>query len=143
MTNVDPLPFRIKVPGYDAFDAQGIVSITIKLEGLLSVSDNAITLEWKATRQIDSVSLSGVTDEVDESPVGRCEIPVDLILEARLRGGWWSPRLELRARRLDAFENIPTAQSGIAKLRIRRLDRDRARAVCAAIEETRREHQAE
>lgn len=137
MTHVDPLPFRIRVPGYDAFDTQGILSITIKLEGLLTVSDELVVLEWKATRQIESVSLGGITDEVDESPVGRCEIPVDMILEARLRGSWWSPRLELRAKRLDAFEGIPTAQSGIAKLRIRRNDRDRARAVCAAIEKIR------
>jgi hypothetical protein len=137
MTHVDPLPFRIKVPGYDAFDAQGILSITIKLEGLLSVSEKVVSLEWRATRQIDSVSLSGITDEVDESPVGRCEISVDQILEARLRGGWWSPRLELRARRLDVFEDIPTARNGIAKLRIRRHDRNRARAMCAAILKTR------
>lgn len=143
MTHVDPLPFQIKVPGYDAFDAQGILSITIKLEGLLNVTDEVVLLEWKATRQIDSVSLSGIRDEVDESPVGRCEIPVDLILEARLRGGWWSPRLELRARRLDVFQDIPTAQNGIAKLRIRRHDRNRARTVCAAIEGAQRGAQAE
>lgn len=138
MPQIDPLPFRISVPGYDSIDTQGVVSITIKLEGLLSLLDDVITLEWTATRQIESVSLSGIRDEVDESPVGRCDIPASAILEARLRGGWWSPRVELRARSLAVFEGIPTAKHGVAKLRIRRNDRKHARVVCIAIETARR-----
>ena len=44
MPQIDPLPFRISVPGYDSIDTQGVVSITIKLEGLLSLLDDVITL---------------------------------------------------------------------------------------------------
>ena len=137
MSDVNPLPFRIRVPGHDAIDSQGIVSISIKLEGLLHVSGGVVSLEWSATRKVEAVSLSGITDEVDHSPLGACEFPVSLLLEARLRGGWWAPRLELRASRLDAFEGIPTAQNGTAMLRIRRSDRENARAVCASIENAR------
>lgn len=133
MSRPNPLPFRIGVPGYDSIDSQGVVSISIKLEGLLHVLDNAISLEWTATRTVESVSLSGVRDEVDQSPVGTCDIPMNLILEARVRGGWWAPRIELRSTRLDAFADIPSAQNGTAKLRIQRRDRENARAVCAAI----------
>ncbi|MFC1640090.1 hypothetical protein ACFL3B_04940, partial [Gemmatimonadota bacterium] len=129
-----PLPFRVSVPGYDSIDSQGVVSISIKLEGLLHVRDDVVSLEWSATRKVESVSLSGIRDEVDHSPVGACDIPVGLILEARVRGGWWAPRLELRATRLEAFEEIPSAQNGTAKLRIQRRDRDNARAICTAIE---------
>ena len=112
--------------------------MSIKLEGLLHLLEDAVSLEWSATRKVESVSLSGIRDEVDHSPVGACDIPLSLISEARLRGGWWAPRLELRAGRLDAFEGIPTAQSGTANLRIRRRDRNTARSVCAAIESARR-----
>ena len=138
MPDIDPIPFRIQVPGYDSIDTQGVVSISIKLEGLLSLVDDLISLEWTATRQIESVSLSGVRDEVDESPIGRCEIPASVILDARLRGGWWAPRLELRSRTLNAFEGIPTANQGVAKLRIRRSDRKHARVLCIAIENAKR-----
>jgi hypothetical protein len=138
MSSFDPLPFRIRVPGYDSIDTQGIVSISIKLEGLLSLFDDVLSLEWTATRQVESVSLSGIRDEVDESPVGRCEIPLSAVLEARLCGGWWAPRLELRARTLDAFEEVPTAKRGVARLRIRRSDRKHARVLCTAIENARR-----
>ena len=137
MSQVNPLPFRISVPGYDSIDSQGVVSISIRLEGLLYVLDDVVSLEWTATRKVESVSLSGIRDEVDQSPVGACDIPLKLILEARLRGGWWAPRLELRATRLEAFEGIPTAQNGTAKLRIRRRDRENARSICAAIESAR------
>ena len=137
MSHSSPLPFRIGVPGYDSIDSQGVVSISIKLEGLLHVLDDVVSLEWSATRNVESVSLSGIRDEVDQSPVGACDIPVNLILEARLRGGWWAPRLELRATRLDAFDEIPSAQNGTAKLRIQRRDRENARAVCAAINNAR------
>jgi len=138
MSQANPLPFRIRVPGYDSIDSQGVVSISIRLEGLLNVFDDVVSLEWSATRTVESVSLSGIRDEVDHSPVGTRDIPVNLILEARLRGGWWAPRLELHATTLDAFEGIPSAQNGIAKLRIRRRDRDKARAVKAAIESARK-----
>jgi hypothetical protein len=137
MAHINPLPFRISVPGYDAIDSQGVVSISIRLEGLLHVLDDVLSLEWTATRKVESVSLSGIRDEVDQSPVGACDIPVSLILEARVRGGWWAPRLELRASRLEAFEKIPAAQNGTARLRIRRRDRDNARSICAAIESAR------
>ncbi len=138
MPNLDPIPFRIRVPGHDSIDTRGVVSITIKLEGLMSLMEDVISLEWTATRQIESVSVSGVHEETDESPVGRREIPLSVILGARLRGGWWSPRLELRARTLDAFEGIPTANQGVAKLRLRRSDRKHARVLCIAIENARR-----
>jgi hypothetical protein len=143
MSHSSPLPFRISVPGYDSIDSQGVVSISIKLEGLLHVLDDVVSLEWSATRKVESVSLRGIRDEVDQSPVGACDIPVDLILEARLRGGWWAPRLELRATRLDAFEEIPSAQNGTAKLRIQRRDREKARAVCAEINNASRLHDGE
>jgi len=133
MTCTDPLPFRISVPGYDSFDSDGILSITIKLEGLLSLLEDRVSLEWSAIKEVDSVSFDGISADVDESPVARCEIPFAHIFDARVVGGWWVPRLVLRARSLRAFEDIPTAQNGVAKLRIRRKDRARAREICAAI----------
>jgi len=133
MSDVNPLPFRIRVPGYDSIDSQGIVSISITLEGLQSVADDVASFEWAATRTVESVSLRGIRDEVDQSPIGSCAIPLSLLMEARLRGGWWAPKLEIRAGQLDAFEGLPTAEKGVVKLRLRRRDREKARAICAVI----------
>lgn len=137
MSNPKPLPFQIKVPGYDSIDSQGVVSISIKLEGFLHLGDDVVSFEWTATRKTEAVSLSGITDEVDHSPLGSCEIPLSMIMESHVRGGWWAPRLELLARTLEAFAEIPTAQNGRAILEIRRRDRKHARAICKAIEAAR------
>ena len=137
MPHLTPLPFRIRVPGHDTIDSQGIISISFKLEGLLHIVEDTVSLEWTATRQVESVSTSGIRDEVDQSPVGTCDVPMSVILEARLSGGWWAPKLVLRGTRLDVFKGIPTAQSGTAKLRIQRRDREKARAVCAVINSAR------
>jgi hypothetical protein len=91
MSYVNALPFRIRVPGYDSIDSQGVVSISIKLQGILRVEGEKVSLEWSASKQIESLSMDGIREEVDQSPVGSCDIPASLILDARMRGGWWAP----------------------------------------------------
>jgi hypothetical protein len=133
MTHVEPLPFRLRLPGEDSIDAEGARSISYRLEGLLHLEGDAVTLEWTATRRTQLVGFGEVKDEVDESPVGTIEIPVDWLTQVRRRGGWWAPRLQLRARRLHAFEGLPGAQPTLLTLRIRRRDRTHADATAAAI----------
>ena len=133
MNPIEPLPFRLKVAGRDAVDAEGVWSISYRLDGLLHLADETITLEWAATRHTQQVSFSGVRDEVDHSPVGRVDIPLDWITRVQLRRGWWGRRLQLWAGRLDAFDGVPGARAGTVTLRIHRRDRDHARAIAAAI----------
>lgn len=128
-----PLPFRLKVPGEDTLDRRGARSISYRLHGLLQVAGEMLTFEWAATRRTQRVSLTGVKDEVGESPVGVIEIPRGWITRARVRGAWWAPRLRLWARRIDAFDGIPGARPGTLTLRIHRHDRAYAHAIAEAI----------
>ncbi len=128
-----PLPFRLKIPGEDTLDWRGVRSISYRLDGLLHVVGDVITFEWAATRHTQRVSLTGVKDEVNESPVGAVQVPLRCITRAQVRGGWWTPRLQLWARRIDAFHGIPGARAGMLTLRIRRHDRNQAKAIAEAI----------
>ncbi len=134
---IDPLPFRLRVPSIDKIDLQGIRSISYRVEGLLHLNGKTVLLEWAGTRKTEWVALGSVTDELDRSPVARLELPVSGIAGVRLLGGWWAPRLELRARSLDVLEGIPSARPGVVRLRIRRRDRKQAKALAAAIDRAR------
>ena len=137
MAVIDPLPVRLKVPGRDAVDSEGVWSVSYRVDGLLHLADEVIALEWAATRRTQHVALGGVRDEVDHSPVGTVEVPLEWITGVRLRRGWWGRRLQLWARRIDAFDGIPGARPGTITLRIHRRDRDHARAMAAAIDAAR------
>lgn len=53
MSYLNALPYRIRVPGYDSIDSRGVVSISIKLLGILRVDDERVSLEWSASKQIE------------------------------------------------------------------------------------------
>ncbi len=133
MPPTDPLAFRLKVPGEDTLDSRGARSISYRLDGLLHLVGDMLTFEWAATRRTQLVSLGGVKDQVDESPIGAVQVPQRWITRAQVRGGWWAPRLQLRARRIDAFDGIPGARPGTLTLRIRRRDRAHANAIARVI----------
>lgn len=90
----NPLPFKLKIPGEDTIDWRGVRSVSYRLDGLLSLSDDVVTLEWKARRHTEHVGIGGVKDVVDESPIGTMEISRDLIARARVNG-WFRPRLQM------------------------------------------------
>lgn len=132
-----PLPFRLEIPDDDSLELGGMRSVSYKVDGLLHLGNDALTFEWVARRQIERIGFTGVKKEEDESPVGRARVPLDVITRVRLRGGWWAPRLDVYARQLEAFEDIPSARPGIVTLRIRRADRGIAAAMVHAIQTTR------
>jgi len=134
MSPVEPLPFRIGVPGEDIIDVSGIRSVSYRVEGLLHLVHGTLIFEWSATEKTKRVAFTGISTLVDESPFGGREVPVGWIAEARLRGGWWWPQLVLRARRLDVFEGMPGGKTGALILRIGRRFRQQAKALVAAIE---------
>ena len=131
----DPLPFRLKVPGEDTLDRRGWTSTSYRLRGLLHLVGEKLTFEWAATRHIkrDSWTSFPAKEEVDKSPVGTAEILRSWILRARVRGGWWAPRLQLWAHQIDDFDGIPGARPGTLTLRIHRQDRAHAHAIAEAI----------
>ncbi len=130
---IDPLPFRLKLRGRDVVDFTRMTSVSYRVKGLLHVDGDAITLEWAAIRMTEGITLTGVVDDVDYSPIASVALPASWIAEVRVTGGWWAPSLRLRARQLDAFRRIPGAQGDWLALRIHRRDRKHARTVAAAI----------
>ncbi|UCG87748.1 MAG: hypothetical protein JSW71_04150 [Gemmatimonadota bacterium] len=137
MPAIEPLPFRLRVPGEDVIDFKGIQSVSYRVEGLLHLVDDTLEFEWSATEKTERVSFAKIGTEVDRSPIGRLEVPAGWLAEVRLHSSWWRPRLVLRARRLDAFDGMPGAKPGAIVLRIRRRFREQAEAFVAAVEQAR------
>ncbi|KPJ83296.1 MAG: hypothetical protein AMS18_17610 [Gemmatimonas sp. SG8_17] len=132
MPPIEPLPFRLRVPGEDVIDFKGIRSVSYRVDGLLHLVDDTLEFEWTATEKTERVSVTGIGTVVDQSPIGRLEVPAGWLAEVELRG-WWLPRMRFRARRLDAFQDMPSAKAGVLTLKIRRRFRKQAEALVVAI----------
>lgn len=131
---LNPLPFRLKGPGRDAVEWAGIESVSYRVDGLLSLADQRVILEWKGTRTTQQVSFDGIGTDVDEFPPERLEVPFGRIAGAWVIGGWWWPRLELRARGLEDFDGVPGTHGVTLRMRIHRRDRVLARTIAFEIE---------
>ena len=129
----EPVPFGLPLPGRDTLDFEGARSEWHRVQGLLHLEGDSITFEWSTTQHVEHVSLSGVHIDDEATPPELLSVPVAWIGEARVAGGWWAPRLILRARRLDAFDGMPGAVLGTVVLRIARRDRAIAAAMVAAL----------
>lgn len=133
MAFAEPLPFRLSVPGSDTIDLDEIESISYRVEGLLHFIGDTLTFEWAGSRTRELVSLGQVKEEEEAIPLAMREVPVNWIASIALKG-WLRLRLELRGRRMDAFDGIPGAKFGTLSLRIRRRDRELAREIVSALE---------
>lgn len=132
--SLDPLPFRIKPPGRDAVEWGGIESVSYRVDGLLRLVDQSITLEWTGTRTTQEVSFDKIGTDVDELPPKWLELSFGRIAGAWVVGGWWWPRLELRARGLEDFDGVPGTHGVTLRMRIHRRDRALARTIALEIE---------
>ena len=126
---LDPLPFRIRVPGDDHVGLASVHSISWKIEGLLHHEGSQLAFEWGGTRSVQKVSLAAVVDRAEPLAREVLEVPIEWIAEAWLRGALWVPTLMLRSRRLDAFDGLPGASGGRAALRFKRRDLGLARRI--------------
>lgn len=137
---VEPVPFRLPLPGRDTLGFEGARSVWYRIYGLLHFDGETLTFAWSAIRHLEQVSLAGVSIRDDALPPELVELPAAVISEARLTGGWWAPRLRLRARQLDAFDALPAAAPGAIVLRIARRDRALATAMVEALDSSRLTH---
>ena len=132
---LDPLPFRLGVPGHDAVDGLEVVSISVKVEGLAYWAGGVLTLEWSETQHIDEVSFAAVRSDVVTQPPLAVDIEANQLSSALFKGGWWRPRIELRARYLNVFGDVPGSKPGRLLLRIARRDRALARLLVSQLTE--------
>ncbi|MGH7586555.1 MAG: hypothetical protein ACREMH_09935 [Gemmatimonadales bacterium] len=131
----EPLPFHLPLPGRDTLGLDGARSESYRVHGLLHCDGETLTFEWSGSAHVEHVSLLGIDIDDQVSPPELWDVPVSLIAEVRITGGWGAPRLHLRARRIDAFDGIPGAKPGTISLRFRRRDRALAAALVDALEQ--------
>lgn len=130
---MEPLPFTMGAPGRDTMGLEGIESVSYRVDGLVHVTPEGLTLEWNETRTSERFSLERTGTDVEEYELEPLELPFDHLAGAWVVGGWWWPRLELRARSLEVFEGVPGARGVTLTLRIKRRDRALARRIAAAL----------
>ena len=132
----DPLPFRLSLAGEETLDTRGIRSVSYKVQGLLHLEDDTLALEWAVDQYTESVGLGGVSTGAEKFDYEELVVPLTWLTEVRLTR-FPSRRLKLRARRLDAFDGVPSARPGSVSLRIRHRDRHLAAAMVEAIDDAR------
>lgn len=134
---IEPLPFTIKVESEDSFSfAHGIKSMQASVTGLLHFGGTMVLVEWAELQSMQSVSFHGVVAEKNTLPLELVEVPIHWIGEVRLLGVLLHT-LELRGRRLDAFEGVPTKVPGVIRLKVAMRHRHLAKIMAAAIEAAR------
>lgn len=131
--SLQPLPFRLRAAGRDSVGFGGVESVSFRVDGLLQVIEEGITLEWTGTRTTEQVSFEKIGTDVEELSLEWVELPFERLAGVWLLGGWWRPRLELRARGIEDFDGVPAARGVTVSLGIHRRDRALARNLGSAI----------
>lgn len=128
-----PLPFQLRAGGRDTMGLEGIESVSYRVDGVLRLTPEGLLFEWSETRTEERVSLARIGTDVDQYPLEPLLLPMQRVAGAWVIGGWWWPRLELRAHSVQDFEDVPGARGVTLVLRIHRRDRELARALAGAI----------
>ena len=68
-----PLPFRLKIPERDSLELSGFRSVSYDMDGLVHVDGDALSFEWVARRHTERIGLTGIREDVEESPVGHAQ----------------------------------------------------------------------
>ena len=134
------LPFRLKVSGTDEFRGLNAISTSYRFYGLLRLDGPLLTIEWGGVAQVQNVGALSVRDERMALPDESITLPVTSLYPATVEGGWWRPRLRLRARAQGALAIVPSEDLGTVACWDARSDRpaalDLANALRAAIAST-------
>ena len=131
---LQPLPFKLSATGRDSMGLDGIESVSYQSDGLLHLTDTGLLLEWTETRTSEKVSLERIGTDVTTFEPELLELPFERLAGAWVIGGWWWPRLELRAATLDDLAGAPGARGVTLVLKIHRRDRETARAIAAEVQ---------
>ena len=139
MPLTDSLAFRLELPSEDVSIEQGnIHSVSVRIEGMLHVTNGRVIMEWMGTKAIHDVSSSAsrpsVSVTTEPVPREQYEFPAAAVIAATVRGRWWRPRLELSIASLEARGRVPGVRDGMLTLRIRRRDMARARAIASLLD---------
>ena len=132
MTTV--LPFRLKVKGESQVAAWHARSVSYRIHGIARLDERTLVLQWSGTASVSEVKGTAASDREEPLPVRTVELPIRRVAGLALLGGWWRPRVELRAADLESVADVPGARHGAVTLRIARRDRPLARERVANLE---------
>lgn len=134
---MEPIPFKLSVPGEDGFNFKAITSRQYKFRGFLRLDRDRLVIEWRGTAHVDIVAWTGIKSEVLPLPTESLTLSVDEIRVVTLGGGWIRPYLELGGYDLDALDIVPGEDQGRVRFLIARIDRRAAARLVEAISRAR------
>lgn len=132
-----PVPFSFRLPRRNRLGTEGAQTVDRQVRGLIHFTGKALIIEWITTETTRRLTLKGLRTEVDDLPLETLEIPIRAVVEVKVEGGWWRPRVVIRAERKGLFEGVPGASAQQLELRIARGDREIAEQLCAEVERLR------
>lgn len=116
------LPFRLKVAGADEFKDFVAISTSYKFQGLLTLEDDELRIQWAGTAHVQEVATIDVRDEKIPLPDEELILPVSELYRAKLAGGWWRPRVMLQVRTINALQMVPSEDHGVVNFWYARSD---------------------
>lgn len=115
---IEPLPFRLRPPKEKILRFTGAHAIQSRVDGLLHLEEGVLVIEWAETRKVKSFAFERIGTDVTRYESQTLELPAEWLAEVRTRIWFRGPELFLRARRLDAFDDIPGSAPGILVLTV-------------------------
>jgi hypothetical protein len=102
------LPFHLR-RSRDVLGSSEITTTTEKIHGLLRLDGDRLVIQWRLTRETQTLGSEIRTDEEME-PVKEVVLPIEYVAGAFVRKPWWAfgfgPRLALTAADLQAFDEL-------------------------------------
>ena len=122
-----PLPFTLRIPDKDDWSLTQFTSTQFRFRGRMHVSEGGLVIEWSGVARVEAVGLLGLNQETVSLPHESLTLPLSAIATARLRGGWWRPRVEVTSADLESLRTVPSEDGGQVTFWIEGADRREAR----------------
>jgi len=127
------LPFILQIPSKDEWSLTRFTSTKFRFRGRMHVSEGSLVIEWSGVATVEEVGLLGVNENTVSLPHESLTLPLSAIATARLRGGWWRPRVEITSVHLESLRTVPSEDGGQVTFWIERSDRREARNLVRAL----------
>jgi hypothetical protein len=118
-----PLPFTLRIPDKDDLSLTRFTSTRFRFQGRMRLTGDGLMIEWGGVAKVEELGMLGMNEETVSLPHESLTLPLDAIATARLRGGWWRPRLEITSSDLETLRTVPSEDGGRVSFWIERGDR--------------------
>lgn len=98
----------------DVVSLSTVTSTTEVVHGLLRLEGDRLVIQWRLSRQTESVGGASYRTDTELESVKEIVLPLSALSGASVRRRWWNmvwgPRMVLRAADLRAFEEVAGAE---------------------------------